>query len=94
MNGRDQSETVSVPATSQATVAEPRPLTERLVERVADATDRDPTALPPLFEAVDPEALDRLVTSGSASLRAEFEYADCSVAVFGDEHVRVRTADE
>ncbi len=62
-----------------------------LVERVADAADSDPTALPSLFDAVDPEALDQLVASGSASLRAKFEYAGCLVEVFGDEHVRVQT---
>lgn len=51
-----------------------------LVEAVASATHRDLLACPPLGDAVDPEALDALVTSdGHVSI--EFGYAGCDVCV-------------
>ncbi|MFU8868131.1 HalOD1 output domain-containing protein [Natronococcus sp.] len=36
---------------------------ERIVLEVAKRTDREPTEMPPLFETIDPEALDRLFRS-------------------------------
>lgn len=62
-----------------------------VVEAVARATGRDPTTLDPLYEAIDPDALDRLIRSsadrsGDATVR--FSYLDCRITVRTD-HVVV-----
>ncbi len=57
---------------------------EAVVSLVAETADRDPLDLPPLYDAVDPEALDRLCTRTSDSeLRVSFEYAGYTVLVEG-----------
>lgn len=61
---RDQGETVS----------------ERVVRSVADNTNTDPLELPPLFDTVDPDALDALVRSLSDG-ELTFTYAGCAVTV-------------
>ncbi|RLM56472.1 hypothetical protein DVK02_08150 [Halobellus sp. Atlit-31R] len=56
---------------------------ERVVVNVAEAAHTDASALPPLYEAVDPDALNDLVEStfeGAIS----FSYAGCTVTVDGD----------
>lgn len=62
-----------------------------IVEAVADATDRDPTDLPPLAETADPDAIDAILTSTDpdAGLYLSFRYAGVTVAVEG-QTVRVR----
>lgn len=53
---------------------------ERVVERVSEAAGIDPLTLPPLYDAIEPDALDALIGSmvqGSIS----FEYAGHQVAV-------------
>lgn len=56
---------------------------------LARCTDRDPCSLPPLYDAIDADALDALLgdteRTGS-SLRVEFEYVGYDVAV---EHGRL-----
>lgn len=64
-----------------------------LVMAVGEVLDADPTALsPPLYEAIDAEALDRLFEQSAATragLRTEFEMYDCRIAIDGDRlHVR------
>ncbi|WP_435177137.1 HalOD1 output domain-containing protein [Halorussus sp. AFM4] len=62
-------------------------VTQDVVTAVADATDRDPQALPPLYDAVDPDALEALVNRpphvgrGSTGVEVAFEFADCVVTV-------------
>lgn len=59
-------------------------LSNRVVRRVATRTDRNVTALPALYEAIDPEALDRLVASTAerdTSLSVQFTYADQVVTI-------------
>lgn len=51
-----------------------------VVETVAAATDRDPVDLPPLYESVDPDALDACVAS-MASGTVTFSYAGYAVTV-------------
>ena len=62
--------------------------TAAVIALVADATGRDPTALPALHEAIDTDSLDRLVTgrtvSGESSVRITFIYAGVTVAVESD----------
>ena len=58
--------------------------TEAVVSLVAQEESCDPLELPPLYESVDPEALDRIceVADGS-SLRISFDYSDYTVLVDG-----------
>lgn len=62
-------------------------VSERVVESVAEVKGTTPLELnPPLFSAVDPEALDALVRGmvevpGEPAGRVEFSYCGCTVAV-------------
>jgi len=66
---------------------------EAVVSAVAARDGVDETELPPLYDAVDPEALDVLLAStrgdGPGRASVEFEYADYSVVVFDDRTVSV-----
>ncbi len=62
--------------------------TERIVQRVAERVDRDPLDLPPLYEAVDPDALNVLI-DGLDSGSVTFEYVDELVTVRSDGTVEV-----
>ncbi|SDR39048.1 HalOD1 output domain-containing protein [Natronobacterium texcoconense] len=57
------------------------------LERIADCEDCDPAALPPLYEAIDPEALATLLES-PAAVTVRFEYAGYEV-VIGSEPLEV-----
>ncbi len=46
-----------------------------IVQAVADAADTDPTDVKPLFETLDPDALDALFASASGDVIVEFELA-------------------
>ncbi|OAQ52985.1 hypothetical protein HTG_09145 [Natrinema mahii] len=62
----------------------------RVIDALADATNTDARELEPLYDVVDPEALDQLVQSGSgADVRVEFEYHGMLVEVRGDGTVTV-----
>ena len=70
------------------------PVSQRVVERVADATDTDPTELAPLYGYVDPDSLDRLfAATGPRTVRTEgrvtFRWAGCRVVVHADGTVDV-----
>lgn len=62
---------------------------------MADAKGVEPTDLPPLYHAIDPDALDRLFAPGGPRMRGEvsFEMAGCEVVVDGDGQVTA-TPDE
>lgn len=65
-------------------MTEDETVTEAVVAAVAAVTDRDPTALPPLYGTVDPEALDALVgpaddDQSTAGVQVGFEYAGTDV---------------
>lgn len=67
---------------------------ERIVDAIAEERGVDPLALPPLYEAIDPDALNRLFeTAGSAGGsgrgRVVFTAADCEVVVHRDGRVDV-----
>ncbi|APX98460.1 HalOD1 output domain-containing protein [Natronorubrum daqingense] len=74
---------------SNLTLPDSAPVSQRVVSAVADATDTDPCELEPIFNAINPESLDSLFepTNGGAS-RANgtiaFEYAGCDVTVSAD----------
>lgn len=47
------------------------------------------TNLPPLYETIDPDALDTLFSERS-SARISFTYNDLLIRVCGDEHITVK----
>lgn len=66
-----------------------------VAEAVAAVTNRSVTALPPVQEVVDADALDTLVRSGDPlAVRATIDYAGTDVTVTGDGRIRVSTRSE
>lgn len=66
-----------------------------VVAAVAAASDRDPVDLPPLYERVDADALDALVTPGGRpdeGVTVRFHYDDFGVTVASDGRVTVTPA--
>jgi len=58
-----------------------------LVEAICDSTGALPTELPPLYESVDPEALDATLTGladNSVAGRVQFTYGDYRVTMTSD----------
>lgn len=65
-----------------------------VVRAVAAVRGREPTALPPLYDVVDPDALDRLVGGppgheADGSVRVAFVYAGTTVSVDGTGRIQV-----
>ncbi|GAB3677789.1 HalOD1 output domain-containing protein [Halopiger thermotolerans] len=57
----------------------------RLIDALADATDTDPLELDPLYDAVDPEALDRFLEGDSTgAATVQFSYDGHCVEVRSD----------
>ena len=58
-------------------------VSEAVVDAVADAKGVDPLDLDPLYDTVDPDALDSIFrhASGTASAELTFEMAGCEVLV-------------
>ncbi|MFB1066276.1 HalOD1 output domain-containing protein [Natrinema sp. H-ect4] len=52
------------------------PATE-IVDRVAEMEEQDPLDLPPLYDSIDPDALDRLAESS----KIQFEYIGYNITV-------------
>jgi hypothetical protein len=79
-------------------IAADESVTETVVEAVAEQTGRDPFDLPPLYEAVDTDALNRLVGGTRAdrgsNLTVTFTVAGCRVRVTGTGEVRVERGRE
>ncbi|WP_436927549.1 HalOD1 output domain-containing protein [Halosimplex amylolyticum] len=74
----------------------PDTVTCTIVQRVAATTGRSIYQLPPLYDAIDPDALEALVDSsdsGGTSLSIAFDYAGHRVTVSADGTVRIRTAE-
>ena len=66
-----------------------------VVETVAVASDREPTRLEPLYEAIDPDALDALIRSNGVEpvgdgITVTFEVAGQTVTVHGSGAVVVQ----
>lgn len=66
-----------------------------IVREVADREGVDFTELPPLYDRVDPDALETLAGSLGQNDEGEIEFAYCGydVLVDGDGHVIVTDAD-
>ncbi|QLG47971.1 HalOD1 output domain-containing protein [Natrinema halophilum] len=82
----------------QSLAADANDVYERIVTGVAALKGADPTELPPLFEAVDPDALTAIFSNTeSGGLRTghvEFTYADHRIAIeFPDSDQPVVTID-
>lgn len=61
-----------------------------VVTLISDATGADPLELPPVFEAVDPEAAQQVLESGGAGpTKVSFRYAGCEVIVTSDSELFV-----
>jgi len=58
-----------------------------IVDAVADATGQDPETMTPLYSAINPDALHRLVASAENEVRITFSYEECTVTVTGNEVV-------
>lgn len=61
---------------------------ERVVQTIAETVATDPLELPPLFESIDPDALDAFVR-GLERGSVTFTYAGRSVTVDGDGSVTI-----
>ena len=86
---------ISVASESLSTADRSEPLSQVVVEAVASAEGVDPLDLEvPLYDAVDPDALDALFESGGAvDGRVEFEYYGYDVTATGDGRVTLDAAD-
>lgn len=74
----------------RTTLARERNAVTCVVEAVADAVGTAPNELPPLYRAVDPDALEAVLDAPGACVR--FEYADRIVEVRSDGTVSVDQA--
>lgn len=62
----------------------------RVIDALADATDTDPLELDPLYNVVDPEALDQFVRAdASDAVSVQFVYDGHDVEVRGDGSITV-----
>ncbi|WP_440991701.1 HalOD1 output domain-containing protein [Haloarchaeobius baliensis] len=74
-------------------------MSEAVVSSVSVATERDPLDLPPLYSAIDPDALDALLSPvghqiPSRSITVSFEYAGCWIVIQDQSRIRVRPSSE
>ena len=71
-----------------------------IVSGVAACTGRGVTDLPPLYDVVDPEALEQVFASPLGSRRRSnderfvFTYAGCEVMIDGDDELTVRLLED
>lgn len=64
--------------------------TQAVAERVAAAEGVDPLELqPPLFEAIDTDAMDSLFESANSATKLQFTYHGYSVTIDGDCNVEL-----
>lgn len=78
-----------------ARVGSDESVSDCVVAVAAAATDTEPTALPPLYESIDADALNELcVSTERTDLRICFEYADCTVTIEGADQVTVAGWDD
>lgn len=78
---------------TQYDTAQHRPITEAVIDALATVTGRDPLDLPPLYEAVDPDALELIVREPNAaptrSCFIGFQLAEWGVIVTGSGEIQV-----
>lgn len=65
---------------------------QEIVKLLAEAEETDSTELtPPLYEVIDPDALESLFTNGQALGKIIFNYDSYEVSVFADGYVSVKS---
>lgn len=65
-----------------------------LVQEIAAAEGVDPTELPPLYDAIDTDALDALVQqSGAADVTVEFDYGNYRIHIGGTREITITPSD-
>jgi hypothetical protein len=65
-------------------------VSERVIHAVADREDISPLDIStPLFDAVDPDALDRLYDDGRAGVTTQFQYSGYLVTVGGSGRIEL-----
>lgn len=70
-------------------------ISRAVIETVAAAKDRDPVEMDPLYEYVDPDALDQLYSldgmrsSEWTGVSTTFSYHGCTVTISPDEEITV-----
>jgi hypothetical protein len=66
------------------------PIGIRIARELAAELDSPPTEIPPIHDAVDLDAVERLVAHGASDdLLVSFDYQHLAVRVYGDERVEV-----
>ena len=60
-----------------------KPVSRRVIQKVANSTDSDVLELPPLYDAIDPGALEKIV-EGMSDGEVTFAYARREVTVTSD----------
>lgn len=74
----------------QTDVARERSIWQGVVESLAEAEETEPTELvPPLSEAIDPDALERLFANDRVHGKVVFTYDQYEVSVFSDRYVSI-----
>ncbi len=69
-------------------------LTATITAALAETADVDPLELPPLYDSIDADALDRLCrTNGSTTVTVRFTHAGHVVQVDSDGSVTIRSGD-
>lgn len=66
-------------------------VSERVIQKVADATNSDPLELPPLYGPIDPDALDALIEQMSDGT-VSFTYVGQEVTVNSDGTIRLNNS--
>jgi len=65
-------------------------VSERVIQAIADREGVSPLDIsPPLFDAIDPDALDRLYGNGRSGTSVAFEYSGYRVSVRPDGRVEL-----
>lgn len=67
----------------------PESISQKVVVRIADRIGVRPTELPPLYDSIDPDALNAIVTRAGNDLEISFSFAEREVVVRGDRSVEV-----
>ena len=71
--------------------SEPGRVAEAVVYAVAEAAGAEPLSIEPIYDSVDPDALNALVEHGPDDLVVSFSHHGVPVEVFGDGTVRIVT---
>jgi hypothetical protein len=70
---------------------DPDSLCFMIVTTVSTATGEEANAMEPLYSAIDPDALERLISRGGGdTVRASFQYEACTVSVAGSGEIVVQ----